>query len=207
MGKKISVFLIIAGIIVGCYPFFEQLFTWYWQQRLLTEWEKETVVAEYRELEQLLPIEVELEADQAEDVKNAPIISRGKLLGFLLIDSINLKLPILSGLNSTNLKIGLAFLEKTAKFGEVGNTVLAGHRGRSYGRLLNRLNEVNLDDQIVVSTPEGDYIYSVFNKVIVKPEEVDILSTSKNEKIISLITCEPIPTFTHRLIVQGKLLQ
>lgn len=201
MRKKLSLLIIVMGIAIVLYPLIEHGFAWYWQQRLLSDWEEQITVQEYQQLDNLLQVE-DLED---EEEQRAPLTPQGEVLGVLIIESINLRLPIISGLNETNLKIGISFLEETSKFGEYGNTVLAGHRGHSYGRLLNRLNEVKLGDKIVVSTNQGDYIYSVYDVVIVKPEEIHVLRTDKNEKVLSIVTCEPVRNPTHRLIALAKL--
>ena len=154
MRRKLSVAVIIIGITVMLYPFLEQGFTRYWQQRLLSDWESKAVIQGYHEIDQLLQMELEY-AEEDEVENRAALTPRGEMLGVLLIDSLKLRLPIISGLNETNLKIGISFLKETAKFGEYGNTVLAGHRGHFYGRLLNRLNEVKIDDIIVISTNEA----------------------------------------------------
>jgi hypothetical protein len=41
--------------------------------------------------------------------------------------------------------------------------------------------------------------------LVVKPEDVSVLASSKNEKTLTLITCTPIDTATHRLIVKAKI--
>lgn len=208
MRRKLSVLVIIIGLIVAFYPLLEQGFTWYWQQRLLSEWENEEVLQEYQEygeFDNLLQTDIEEEMEEDVEQSRIPLTPQGEVLGVLIIDVINLKLPIISGLNETNLKIGIAYLEDTAKFGEYGNTVLAGHRGHSRGRLLNRLDEVDLDDKIIIATNENEYIYTVYKKVIVEPEEIDVLHTNNKEKILSIVTCEPVRNPTHRLIVQAKL--
>ena len=50
------------------------------------------------------------------------------------------------------------------------------------------------------------YNYEVFNIFIVEPSDVSVLKKSKTESILTLITCHPLYTATHRLIVQAKLL-
>lgn len=198
--KRLAVIIIIIGIMVASYPLLEQVFAWYWQQKLFSEWEETG-----QQVSRQLDILAEAENEEEENDKNIPLTPRGEVLGILRIDSIKVKLPIIEGLNETNLKIGVSFLKGTPLFGETGNTVLAGHRGHAYGRLLNRLNEVELNDKIAVSTKNGDYNYTVYNKVIVKPEEIDILRSKKEEKILTIVTCEPVRNPTHRLIVQAKL--
>ncbi|MEW6622093.1 MAG: class D sortase [Bacillota bacterium] len=197
--KKFSVFIIIIGLLVASYPLLEQAFTWYWQQKLFKEWENIPIVEEQPEVEIILA-----EEDEEEEENTAFLSPTGPVLGILKISKINLRVPVIQGLNETNLKIGISYLEDSAKIGEKGNTVLAGHRGRSYGRLFNRLNEMEVDDQIVISTDQGDYTYLVYKTVIVEPNDVSVLRTGREEKILTLVTCEPIRNPTHRLIVQAK---
>ena len=204
MRKKLSVFIIILGIMIALYPFMEQGFTWYWQKRLLKDWNNRDAVEAYRVMDDLMLTEFTYE-DEVEEKERAPLTPQGEMLGILIIESIDLRLPIISGLNETNLKIGISFLEETAKFGEFGNTVIAGHRGHSYGRLLNRLNEVTLDDEVIISTDKGDFKYKVTNVLIVEPEDIQVLFTDKKEKMLSIVTCEPVFNPTLRLIVQARL--
>jgi len=197
--KRLSAILIIIGILVASYPLMEQLYSWYWQHRLLSQWQEsgQTVTDAPPDLDIL-------ENAQEENDEHVPLTPQGEVIGILTIDSIDLKLPIIKGLNETNLKIGVAYLADTPPLTEDGNTVLAGHRGHSYGRLLNRLNEVEPDDGIVVSTKDGDYDYTVFSKVIVEPEETDLLRSVKDGKMLTIVTCDPVFNPTHRLIIQAR---
>lgn len=197
--KRLSVVLIIIGMLVASYPLMEQLYSWYWQHRLLSQWQ------EAGQAGTAAPPDLNiLEDSQEKNDEHVPLTPQGEVIGILIIDSIDLKLPIIKGLNETNLKIGVAYLADTPSPAEDGNTVLAGHRGHSYGRLLNRLNEVEPDDKIIVSTKDGDYDYTVFNKVIVKPEDTDLLRSAKDAKILTIVTCDPVLRPTHRLIVQAR---
>lgn len=203
--KKPSIALILIGLIVASYPFMEQAFTWYWQTRLLSEWEQPVQTIAVSGKPESLNIIERLGFEGESKEEKLSLSPQGQIIGILTMDSIQVKMPILKGLNETNLKIGIAYLDDTPMFGGEGNTVLAGHRGHSYGRLLNRLNEVKLKDEILVTTKKGVYHYTVFNKVIVKPEETEILGSAKNERILTLVACEPVYRPTHRLIVQARL--
>jgi len=189
MRKTLSIILIVAGLALIAYPLAEQLYAWYWQQKLLSDWEAPD----------LKPLEIEV----VEEEEKVPLTPQGEVLGVLQIDSIDLNLPIIKGLNNTNLKIGVALLEDTAMLEDQGNSVIAGHRGHSYGRLLNRLDEVEINDRITVVTKDKEIPYRVFNKVIVEPQQTDLLAPTK-EKILTLVTCDPVRNPTHRLIVQAK---
>ena len=83
--------------------------------------------------------------------------------------------------------------------------MLTAHRSYTYGRFFNRLDEVKIGDEIVITTAGETYRYTVYNKVIVEPDDTSVTRGSKEEKILTLITCHPIHNATHRLVVQTKM--
>lgn len=126
-------------------------------------------------------------------------------IGILYIDKIKLKLPIFSGTSNANLKIGVGWMKETASIGQNGNAALAAHRSHTYGRFFNRLDELQIDDTFTISVGDQQYKYVVFNKVVVEPTDVSVLKQNKKEQVVTLITCTPLITATHRLIIQARL--
>lgn len=131
-------------------------------------------------------------------------INPGDCIGVLEIPKIDLSLAINEGTDNKNIKYTLGHFINTPMPWEDGNFSVAGHRGYTYGQLLNRLNEVSIDDMIKVITQNGTFEYKVYDIDVVLPEEVDVLK-SNNERIITMITCTPIYRGTHRLVVKGIL--
>lgn len=127
------------------------------------------------------------------------------VLGVIVIDKIKVKLPVVEGVTEANLRAGVGHIPGTAALGQPGNSALAGHRNYTFGRYFNRLDELELDDKIVISTKAGDYKYIVYEKIVVAPDDVSVLEGSKDDNIITLITCTPIYIATHRLIVKARL--
>jgi sortase A len=127
------------------------------------------------------------------------------MLGVIEINKIGLKLPILQGATQENLKYGTGHLSGTALPGSEGNSAIAAHRSRSFGKMFNRLNEISVDDEIIVKDRNRTYIYKVYRTDIVTPDNLSVLESRKDEKILTLITCDPVDTATHRLIIQAKL--
>jgi sortase A len=127
------------------------------------------------------------------------------IVGMIEITKINLKLPIQKGTSKMVLDVGAGHLEGTAYPGNEGNSAIAAHRSRTFGKMFNRLAEIHSGDEIVVETKEGVYRYVVFEKLIVKPTDLSVLKNRGNEKIITLITCHPLKNPTHRLIIQARL--
>ncbi|MNJ57355.1 Sortase family protein [compost metagenome] len=125
-------------------------------------------------------------------------------VGTITIEKIDLKLPILEGATKHNLKHAAAHMSETTTIGEAGNAAIAAHRSRTTGRLFNRLDEVEVGDEIVVRSQGEKFVYSVYQISVVKPTDVSVLEGNDSDKILTLITCEPLVNPTHRLIVHAK---
>jgi len=123
----------------------------------------------------------------------------------LIIDKINLKLPVLEGATEKNMKYAAAHMKETTPLGEIGNAAIAAHRVRTKGRLFNRLDELEVGDEIIVQQKGVQYSYTVFKTSIVEPTDVSVLNRNDKDKILTLITCDPIVNATHRLIVHAKM--
>jgi sortase A len=126
-------------------------------------------------------------------------------MGILQIKKIGLKIPVLEGASMKNMKVGAGHITGTAKPGQNGNSAIAAHRSRSYGHMFNRLDELKPGDEIVVKDKGKTYKYKVLKKHVVKPSDVSVLNGDPSKRILTLVTCTPINTATHRLIVHAEL--
>ncbi|WP_170834787.1 class D sortase [Natronincola peptidivorans] len=226
--KKLSYLLIVAGILIASYPKLSDMYSNYWQQRLLKELEiddqQEEIIRENytelnrvfeeerevlaamtegtsEEIEEIEEIEEDSEENQQE-VKEIPkpsIQTRGRIE----IPRINLRLPILQGTSNTALNRGAGHLTGTNLPGEIGNAAIAAHRGHSYGRLFNRLDELEVGDIIIIYFNNHNYQYTVYETKLVKPTEISVLNRNSRDRVLTLITCDPIFDPTHRLIVHA----
>jgi sortase A len=131
----------------------------------------------------------------------------GTMDGILTIDKINLRLPILKGATTSNLKLSVASIIGTGKIGQPGNYCIAGHRSYAYGKNFNRLDELKPGDIIQITAADNQYQYTVTEKLYVKPTDVWVLSGNGTDKEISLITCDPMINPTQRLVVRAKSVQ
>lgn len=134
----------------------------------------------------------------AEDISGA--------IGVMKIPKIDLKVAIGEGVDNNTLKYAVGHFDGTAMAGEKGNFAVAGHRSYTYSEYFNRLDEVNIGDEIIVKTKKGEFTYKVNEKKVVEPTEVSVLDKTK-DATITLVTCTPIRVATHRLIIKGKLIQ
>lgn len=128
-----------------------------------------------------------------------------KAIAIIKIDKIGVHLPIANGIDHETLKYAIGHMPESGKFGEIGNSVLAGHRSHTYGVFFNRLNELEQGDKINIVTKEKEFIYTVYDKKIVEPDDVSVMRGSSKSKVITLITCDPVIGATHRLIIHGMI--
>ncbi len=125
-------------------------------------------------------------------------------IAILTIEKINLKLPVLEGATEENMKLAAGHMVETTPLGQTGNAAIAAHRALTKGRLFNRLDELEEGDQIVVDQKGERTVYTVFKTFLVEPTDVSVLRGNKKDKVLTLITCDPVVNATHRLIVQAK---
>jgi sortase A len=216
--RKFSYLLILAGILIMLYPTANEWYNDRQQEKLLETAELSTadstpqsdLRSRYAEVTQLLAEESVLDAQAQpqlqETEKPEPEIEvGGKVIALIEIDKIDLKLPVLEGATKANMKHAAAHMKETAPLGEIGNAAIAAHRARTTGRLFNRLNEVVVGDVITVKTSDQVFNYEVYDISVVDPSDVSVLDGNDKDKILTLITCDPLVNPTHRLIVHAKL--
>lgn len=210
--KKLSTLLIIAGLVIALFPLVNRYLEQREEAKLMAELEAqmeteevdESTIEAYQDLQELF---VSYEEEEQGTVAPDPDIERedGELLGRLEIPVIDAKMPVVQGASDENLKAAAALLDGTSPIGSIGNAAIAAHRSHTYGRFFNRLNEVSVGDQIIVTTPETVYTYQVYEIKVVEPTDVSVLNRNNRDRVITLITCDPIYVASHRLIVHGVL--
>ncbi len=207
--------LLAVGVSMIVYPWMEARHQENEQLRLLAEWSAElqaaAAVSPQSPPAAAEPVKLALTADnRAQEPEPAPVpqwkkVDDLELLGSLRIGNIDLTEPIVKGVDETALKHGAGTVLEGVLPGQIGNFVLAGHRGWAGGRYFNRLNELEPGDDVDIETTAGTYRYIVTEKLVVEPDDLSVLQSEPGESMLTLITCHPLRTHTHRLIVKAKL--
>ncbi|WP_027400334.1 class D sortase [Anaerovorax odorimutans] len=207
--KKFSTLLIILGIILVLTPIIGNTYIKIKQQKMA-----ETYLKELGESEPIC----ELSTPQALDIKENPNYQEnndGKniqntvsdVIGKITIPAISSDLLLLEGSDSKHLKYGAGHIIGTALPGEKGNCCIAGHRNYTFGTYFNRIDELKNGDIIEISYNNTVYKYEVFDNFVVLPTEISVLAGTKESSIVTLITCHPKGSNSHRLIIKGSLIQ
>jgi LPXTG-site transpeptidase (sortase) family protein len=100
------------------------------------------------------------------------------------------------------------FHESSAWLGQAGNTVLNGHHN-IYGMVFGRLHELEQRDEIIVYGDDRPYQYRVNQVMILEERGASLQQRAENARWIfpsdderlTLVTCWPPESNTHRLIV------
>jgi len=125
-------------------------------------------------------------------------------IGILTIEKINLTLPVVNGISNEHLKFAVGRVPQTAEIGNIGNAVMAGHRSYEYGHYLNRLGEMQNGDIIGYTSVNGEnHSFKVFEIIEIEPDDQSAFLQPAHESIITIYTCTPIHTATHRLIIRA----
>lgn len=134
---------------------------------------------------------------------DSTLFGSDEIMYVVRIPKIDSKEPVKEGTNKSALSASLGHEPGTASPGEVGNCVIAGHRNYNFGKYFNRLDEVEVGDEIFVDTRDDSFEYKVTEIKVVEPTDVEILDPTDDEQL-TLYTCTPIYIATHRLVVIAK---
>jgi len=133
----------------------------------------------------------------------------------VIIPKIHLEIPVDYSQTTTNeanietaLENGVVHYPSTVMPGQKGNAAFFGHSSNNifnpgkYKFAFVLLHELQPDDTFYLTYSGKVYVYKVFEKKIVEPNEVDVLNNiTGHAATATLITCDPPGTSLHRLVV------
>lgn len=145
-------------------------------------------------------------AASAEPPAEAEPVDPGVLngIGILTYDRLDMKLPVAEGVSSRQLKIAVGHVPQTAAVGATGNAVIAGHRSYTHGEHFNRLGEAEIGDVIQYQSIDGESMVFVVDEILeIIPGDQAAFVQPDDMTQLTLYTCTPIRTATHRLLVRA----
>lgn len=132
----------------------------------------------------------------------------------LVIPKIGANAPVVANVDPSNepeyqeaLKHGIAHAKGTSFPGNGGNTFLFAHSTDyiwnigSYNAVFYLLYKMEIGDEVNVFYKGQRYVYEVNEKSIIEPYQVEYLTRTPDEEILTLQTCWPPGTTLKRLIV------
>jgi len=124
-------------------------------------------------------------------------------LGTIEIPKIGVLKPLLEGVTLTTLDSGPGHWPGTALPGRIGNVVIGGHR-TSHDKPFRHIDQLVQGDEVILSTPEGRFVYRVTSTEIVTPDAIRIIDQTP-EFTATLFACHPLGSTRERFIVYLKL--
>ncbi len=142
---------------------------------------------------------------ESEQPQNEKVQSNTSYKAILEIPKISLKRGIVDAtrnFNSINYAISADL--KSNYPNEMGNLILYAHSGNSSVGFFRNLDKLDLNDKIIVYYNGIKYTYTVTNKHdILKTGKAKVIS-SKNDKYITLITCNKRRK-GYQIVIEGRL--
>jgi sortase A len=140
-------------------------------------------------------------------------VTTGQPFAFITIPAFGAswKFTLIQGTALAQLNLSPGHVPGTQWPGQLGNFAVAGHRVTS-GNPFWSLPSLRPGDLVNIQTQLNDYSYRVTGKDMVSPADTAVLDAvpshpgeQPTQRLITLITCDPAWTGTHRVIVTGVL--
>ena len=128
------------------------------------------------------------------DLGSLNIDSDNPIIGYIEIPDMKIRLPLMLGASTPNLKKGAAVLSQTSMpiGGDNTNCVIAGHRGYNRSKTFFKDIEcLSAGDRIYIKNSWEELVYEVEKIDIVTPNDVDAVKIRPGKDMVTLLTCHP----------------
>ncbi len=187
----LSVVLFIAGVGMFAFPVGTDVYGRYIQGNLREQFDDPGVVAAYAE-------------------RRIPV---GDGLTTMRIPKLDVDVLVVEGTTPAALRAGAGHYVGTPLPGEAGNIAIAGHR-TTYGRPLNRMDELVPGDIVELETPFAVHTYRAVdpfaghaNPWVTTPTDFKVIDPEPGKSLLTLTTCHPKGSAKQRLIMRFELVK
>lgn len=206
--------LFLIGIGAAAYPAFGN---WYNEQKrsvVLTEYEKALAKIENADLTDAFKqadiyndalFTGETDEEERPDYGELLCTTEDGIMGYVEISSIQIRLPIYHGCTENELSKGAGHLPSSSLpvGGKSTHAVLAAHSGRADSKMFTDLDQVKEGDLVYLYVLNKTLTYEVDQITVTTPDDTDAIQIIDGEDLLTLLTCTPYGTNTHRLLVRG----
>ena len=206
--------LFLIGIGAAAYPAFGN---WYTEQKrsvVLTEYEKALAKIEDADLtDAFKQAEIyndalftgETDEEESPDYGELLCTTEDGIMGYVEIPAIQIRLPIYHGCTENELSKGAGHLPSSSLpvGGKSTHAVLAAHSGRADSKMFTDLDQVKEGDLVYLYVLNKTLTYEVDQITVTTPDDTDAIQIVDGDDLLTLLTCTPYGTNTHRLLVRG----
>lgn len=127
------------------------------------------------------------------------------VMGYITIPRLDETLPIYHGTDEATLQVGVGHIDTSSLpvGGASTHAALSGHRGLPSAKLFTDLDRMKKGDIIFVRVLKSTFAYQVDQIETVLPDQTDSLDITAGDDYLTLVTCTPYGTNSHRLLVRG----
>lgn len=131
------------------------------------------------------------------------------IMGYIVIPSVSISLPIYHGTGDEVLQNGVGHLEGSSLpvGGESTHAILSGHRGLPSSKLFTNIDRLEIGDIFTMYVLNETLTYEVDQIETVEPYVLDLLRIEDGKDYCTLVTCTPYGVNTHRLMVRGHRIE
>ena len=132
-------------------------------------------------------------------------INKDNMMGYIIIPSIDVELPIFHYTNEEVFQKGVGHLcgSSLPIGGEGTHAVLSAHRGLPSAKLFTDLDLLKKGDKFYLHIMDKKMAYKVDSIKVVKPSKTTSLQVQRGKDYVTLVTCTPYGVNSHRLLVRG----
>ncbi|MEZ5235043.1 MAG: class E sortase [Acidimicrobiales bacterium] len=127
----------------------------------------------------------------------------GEPVARIVIPDIGVDKVVVEGVEVEDLRKGPGHFPDTPLPGQAGNAAIAGHR-TTYGAPFGDIDQLEIGDEIRVTTVQGEFVYTVAGQEIVQPEQVEVVGPFGDNRL-TLTACHPKFSAAQRIIVWAEL--
>ena len=129
----------------------------------------------------------------------------GDAIGEIILPSLDKRYYVVEGTDTSNLRKGPGHYPETPLPGEQGTVAIAGHR-TTYGAPFRDIDQLKRGDRIIMSMPDGRFVYRVEKTQIVDDSALSIPDPVGYDRLV-LSACHPLYSAAQRIVAFARLVK
>ncbi len=205
MRKRTAVIIFVLGAVICLYPLVTKVYYNYNMSRQSDEINEQFQVDSDDQKQRYLQFEeyngrmteeqeikapaVQVKKDDAADEK----MFSDDVIATVKIPALKLHYPVYDEATPENLNRGVSRVAGTSYpvGGRSTNSVLAAHSYSPYHEWFTHIDRLKNGDQVIINNFKETLYYTVYDRVIVTPDQVEAMAVKKGRDILTLLTCTP----------------
>lgn len=154
-------------------------------------------------------IDAAADEDKTDEYWSLLSVEGSNVMGYVMVDKINISIPIYHGSDEAVLTMGAGHLQGSSLpvGGESTHSVISAHTGLPSAKFFDGIDRLALGDTFSLRIMNEILTYEIDQILVVLPEEIDALAIETGSDYVTLLTCTPYGVNSHRLLVRGTRIE